>query len=138
MKVFATILISTLILANQPQDSERLDVRLVSLVDQVSIAADRRDFDSLHSLMVLDFRYSFGGNRDRDEAIDWYEDRPKLLDELASVLSRDCAITEYAATLYYVCPAAAVDPDTPYYGYRAGFRLKDGNNWQFVWFLAGD
>ena len=138
MKTFATILTSALIFATQPQATEQPDTGLVSLVDQVSTAADHRDFESLHGLMVLDFRYSFGGNRSRDEAIEWYKDRPKLLNELASVLSGDCAITEYDVTLYYVCPAAAVDPDTPYYGYRAGFRLKDRNNWQFVWFLAGD
>ncbi len=87
MKAFATILISALIFATQSQATEQADIGLVSLVDQVSTAADRRDFESLRSLMVLDFRYSFGGNRSRDEAIEWYKDRPKILNELASVLS---------------------------------------------------
>ena len=138
MNNLAAVLVLALFLATQSLASEQPNKGLVALVSQVRIAADRRDFESLRSLMVSDFQYSFGGNRSRDEAIEWYRDRPSILSKLASVLSGDCALVEYDVSLHYVCPAVAVDPDKPYTEYRAGFRLKDHNNWQFIWFVAGD
>jgi hypothetical protein len=40
--------------------------------------------------------------------------------------------------LLFVCPAAALDEENTYYGWRAGFRKEQDGSWQFVRFVAGD
>jgi hypothetical protein len=39
---------------------------------------------------------------------------------------------------WFVCPAAAADEEQPCYGWRAAFRQKEDESWEFVWFIAGD
>jgi len=138
MTSLAMTLVLTLSSPIEAQESESSDSGLVALVDQVKVAADRRDHDSLHELMSEDFLYSFGGSRSRDEATAWFKRRPELLNKLVEVLSGNCAITEYSTVVHHLCPAEAAEPKSAYYDYRAGFRLTNHNNWQFVWFVAGD
>lgn len=115
------------------------DIQLDMLKRDVGAAAEKADLVQLHLLMVQDFRYSFGGNNSRDEAIQYYRSRPELLTKLAAILSEECAQANYnVPEEYVVCPAEAANPDSNFFDWRAGFRRSNNGRWEFVWFLAGD
>jgi len=108
------------------------------LIAAIQSAAAEKNFENLYEYMTEEFRYSFGGNSSRAEALTWYRKHPEFLDELARVLTQHCVLKTYDSSRYYICPAEAADDDVQYYDWRAGFRLNDDESWEFVWFVAGD
>jgi hypothetical protein len=131
--------ICVLVLASDVSISQdTIDEDLRDLILNVSEAAHDLNYETLGRLMVEEFRYSFGGSSQREEAIQWYRDHPKLLQTLEAVLSQPCEFTDMYGTQHYICPAAAADPNGFYYEYRAAFRRENSGAWTFVWFIAGD
>ena len=97
-------------------------------VRAVNSAAARRDFAMLDNLMIREFTWSFGGDRDARQALDaWRADTGYLM-QLRRATAGKC---EYSAPKLIECPAKAGT------GHRAGFeRTADG--WRMTYFVAGD
>ena len=115
-----------------------IDDELRELVRNVADAAHDLDYETLRGFMAENFRYSFGGSSQRNEAIEWYRGHPQVLKQLEDILSQPCAFTDVYGPRHFICPAAAADPDRSYYDYRAAFRHDDSSGWIFAWFVAGD
>jgi len=54
------------------------------------------------------------------------------------VLGQECDWNRTGPETYFVCPAAALDEEKEYYGWRAGLRRRDDGSWEFAWFIAGN
>ena len=108
------------------------------LAAAIAEAARERDYETLSRHMADEFSYSFGMSPSRAGALTRFREQPELLDTMAEVLEQDCTSKTIAGEDWFICPAAAADEQTQYYDWRAGFRQKDGNSWEFVWFIAGD
>jgi hypothetical protein len=110
-------------MAAAPIPQEALEV-----IKTVSAAAARRDFATLDKLMVREFTWSFGGDRDARQALDAWRDKRDYLTQLNRITSRKC---EFITKTIIECPAKART------GHRAGFeRTTDG--WRMTYFVAGD
>lgn len=135
--LFLTLGIAHLPLAstNAPIEDER---EIGELIAQVRIAATNKNLASLADLMSEDFRYSLGGNRSRREALEYFQDHPEILDELALALKETCTPVDYGSDRYVICPAVAVEAESTYLGERAGFLLGKDGRWAFVFSLRGD
>jgi len=98
------------------------------VIRSVHEAASKRDFTAVRSLMVDDFQWSFGGDRDAGQAIDAWKADPRALDALARVTSRDCGVV---TTDTIECPRGAGTRA------RAGF-LRTSGGWRMHYFVEGD
>ena len=107
-----------------------------AIIDRVRQAAEQQDWKTLRSSMVKEFLWSFGGDRDADQAIEEWKNHPANVRELSRVLRLGCHV------------------DTTRYGdgknasrikcdgkggmhYRAGF-IKTSEGWKLEYFVAGD
>ena len=94
----------------------------------VGAAAARRDFAALDKMMIREFTWSFGGDRDARQALDAWRADPGYLAQLRRATAVKCG---YAAPKIIECPIKAGT------GHRAGFeRTTDG--WRMSYFVAGD
>lgn len=107
-----------------------------ALIDRVSRAAEQHDWKTLRSLMINEFLWSFGGDRDAGQAIQEWKNHPEYGRELSRVLRTGCHVdtTRYGGN----ANASRIKCDGiggthP----RAGFiKLPEG--WKFEYFVAGD
>lgn len=100
----------------------------IRLIREVSAAAKKQDFSALRKLMVDDFTYSFGGDRNADQAIERWKEEKRQLPEIVRVLRQGCRRFDYFKV---VCPG---NGDM---SYRGGFR-KTPDGWRFEFFVEGD
>jgi len=100
----------------------------VEVIARVNRSAGRSDFAALRADMVQDFRWSFGGDANAEQAIDEWKKQPRQMRQLAKVTRAKCA---YRKDGYVECPANAGE------SYRAGFKLRDGH-WKLEYFVGGD
>lgn len=135
--IAASLILATFLAACAPA-ADSTQSQPAELIADVEKAARAKDFEALSKYMVADFRFSFGREPSREEALSWYRTHPELLDKMANVLNQTCVSKTSGSETYYICPAAAADENKTYYDWRAGFRLKDDGSWEYVWFIAGD
>ena len=94
----------------------------------VGSAAGRQDFVALDKLMVREFTWSFGGDRDARQALDaWRADRRSLA-QLSRATAAKCG---YVRPKVIECPVMAGT------GHRAGFE-RTAHGWRMSYFVAGD
>lgn len=99
-----------------------------ALIRAVGSAAGRQDFAALDKLMVREFTWSFGGDRDARQALDAWRADPRYLAQLSRATAAKCG---------YVTPKVIECPIKAGTGHRAGFeRTTDG--WRMSYFVAGD
>lgn len=99
-----------------------------TIIRQVHEAASKRNFAALRALMVDDFQWSFGGDRDAAQALDAWKGDATTLPSLVRVTSRACAFT---AKDMIECPLGAGTRA------RAGFQRTPAG-WRMHYFVAGD
>ena len=94
----------------------------------VGSAAGRQDLAALDRLMIREFTWSFGGDRDARQALDAWRADPRYLAQLSRATAAKCG---------YVTPKIIECPIRAGTGQRAGFeRTTDG--WRMSYFVAGD
>ena len=99
-----------------------------ALIRAVGSAAGRQDFAALDKLMVREFTWSFGGDRDARQALAAWRADPRYLAQLSRATAAKCG---------YVTPKVIECPIKAGTGHRAGFeRTTDG--WRMSYFVAGD
>lgn len=102
-------------------------------VTEVHRAALTRDAAALRSKMVDEFSWSAGGAPSADVAIATWQADGAILGELARVLDAGCRTDDSGKLV--TCPPAYTEQPS-YDGYRAGFKLIDGD-WKMAFFLSG-
>ncbi|MYN47140.1 hypothetical protein GTP23_19030 [Pseudoduganella sp. FT93W] len=105
-----------------PQDAK-------SVIRSVHVAAQAKDYRALKALMVPEFKWSFGGDSDADQAIEAWKHDQEALRELSRVTRLRCLFKADTKTIQ--CPA-----NSGIY-YRAGFT-KTAEGWRMSYFVAGD
>ncbi len=100
-----------------------------SVIRSVQVAAKAKDYRALKALMVPEFKWSFGGDGDADQAIEAWKHDQEALRELSRVTRLRCSFI--ADTNAIQCPA-----NEEIY-YRAGFT-KTSEGWRMSYFVAGD
>jgi hypothetical protein len=106
---------------NIPKDAQ-------SAIRRVHDAAEKSDFSVLSQVMVEEFAWSFGGDRNREQAIEAWRKDADYLKNLRQVTGRECVVTDSEIV---ECPTNAGT------NFRAGFQeTKDG--WRMIYFVAGD
>lgn len=105
-----------------PQDAK-------AIIRSVHVAANAKDYRALKALMVPEFKWSFGGDSDADQAIEAWKHDQEALRELSRVTRLRCSFIAEANTIQ--CPANAG------IYYRAGFT-KTAEGWRMLYFVAGD
>jgi hypothetical protein len=98
------------------------------LIRQVRDASSTSDFAALRQLMVREFQWSFGGDRDAEQALEAWKADAKYLRSLARVTAQPCANVPPAIV---ECPAAART------SFRAGFERTPAG-WRMIYFVEGD
>jgi hypothetical protein len=107
-----------------------------ALIDRVRRAAEQSDWTALRSSMLREFTWSFGGDRDADQAIQEWKNRPENLRDLSRVLGSGCHVdkTRYGDGKN----ASRIKCDGKGGAHsRAGF-IKTSEGWKFEYFVAGD
>jgi len=94
----------------------------------VGSAAGRQDLAALDKLMVREFTWSFGGDRDARQALDAWRADPRYLAQLSRATAAKCG---YITPTIIECPVRAGT------GHRAGFERTTGG-WRMSYFVAGD
>ena len=99
-----------------------------AIIRAVGSAAARQDLAALDKLMIREFTWSFGGDRDARQALDAWRADPGYLAQLSRATAAKCG---------YVTPKIIECPTKAGTGHRAGFeRTRDG--WRMSYFVAGD
>ena len=99
-----------------------------AIIRAVGSAAGRQDFAVLDKLMVREFTWSFGGDRDARQALDAWRADPRYLAQLSRATAAKCG---------YVTPRIIECPIRAGTGHRAGFE-RTTNGWRMSYFVAGD
>lgn len=99
----------------------------LAVIQKVHEASSRKDVSALRALMTEEFTWSFGGDRDREQAIEHWKAHPGSLAQLAKVTGMPCASEQGVVE----CPRKAGT------GYRAGFQ-QTADGWRMFYFVAGD
>ena len=100
-----------------------------SVIQRVRKAAETEDLKTLRSLMVQDFVWSFGGDRDADQALNEWKKESDVLSHMIRVLDKGCRST---GPRTIECPGAGK------LSYRAGFTQRTTGQWLMEYFVAGD
>ncbi|MFC0169356.1 hypothetical protein ACFFKC_14830 [Pseudoduganella danionis] len=100
-----------------------------SVIRSVHVAAKTKNYRALKALMVPEFKWSFGGDSDADQAIEAWKRDQETLHELSRVTRLRCSFIIDANTIQ--CPTHAG------LYYRAGFT-KTAEGWRMSYFVAGD
>ncbi len=106
------------------------------VVDRVGQAAERSDWTALRKSMVREFTWSFGGDRDADQAIEAWKNDPQYARELNWVIRLGCHVD----TTRYGDGAKASRIKCDGKGgmhFRAGF-IDTAEGWKLEYFVAGD
>jgi hypothetical protein len=114
----------------------KLSPEASAVIDRVRQAAERRDWTTLRNSMVKEFLWSFGGDRDADQAIEAWRNRPEYVRELSRVLRMGCRVdkTRYGGET----KAERIKCDgTGGTHFRAGF-INTSEGWKLEYFVAGD
>ena len=98
------------------------------VIKTISSAAARHDFATLDKLMVREFTWSFGGDRDARQALDAWRTKRDYLPQLHRVTSRKCG---FITKRVIECPVKAGT------SHRAGFE-RTTHGWRMTYFVAGD
>jgi len=107
-------------------------------------AVKRRDRATLRTMMVPQFWYSFGGNTDRDEAFEYY-DNPhvrgwtaleRILAKGTTKTASGDSLIDGSPVLSRVAPPAAAK--RRYTNWRAYFEYGKDGRWLWTGFIAGD
>src|SRR3979411_3180707 len=77
-------------LAQTSADTLPADASMI--VERALKAARLKDVNPLKRLMIPQFLWSFGGDRDADQAIEFWKADARYLDEMVRVLDRGCHI----------------------------------------------
>lgn len=124
------LLIATLILLganDSAHAADRVPNEAKAAVKKVHAASATRDLSTLRGLMLSEFTWSFGGDANASQAIEYWQEHPEALRALAHATQSACELQ----SSYVQCPKGAGK------GYRAGFKLTvDG--WRMAYFVAGD
>lgn len=105
-------------------------------------AVKKRDREALKLMMTPEFLYSFGGNLDRDEALEhWNKVEPESWNAFAKILAQgtvryDKADAGGATILGRVAPPAA--KGKRHVAWRAYFEFGKDNRWRCTGFVQGD
>jgi hypothetical protein len=88
------------------------------IIQQVHAASAKKDLSALSRLMVRDFQWSFGGDRDVQQALDAWKANPSYLRNLRRVTGQQC---DFRTPETIQCPVKAG------VNFRAGFeKAADG------------
>jgi len=107
-------------------------------------AVKRRDRATLRQMMLPEFLYSFGGNLDRDEALEsWDKSDARVWEAFASVLAKG-AVSSWRAMQRVpdnpvpsrIAPPAA--RKSGYMAWRATFEYGEDGQWRCIAFVQGD
>jgi hypothetical protein len=118
----------TLVTACAAWSAESLPADARSLIREVRAAAQKSDLAALRRLMVQEFQWSFGGDRDREQALAAWAADPQSLRHLTRVAGEPCG---FITAQIIQCPRRGG------IGYRAGFE-RTGDGWRMSYFVAGD
>lgn len=149
-----------------PEEREPLALEPQSVPQNVAItrqrihaAARAGDFGGLHALMDPEFSWSFGGNLDRDEAIEHLRANPELLDVIAGLLELPYGVNDPVEPEYFVWPWLFTDPEANWpefrdqlvaavgerqvagyeeHGEYLGWRVGIDRDGTWIYFIAGD
>ena len=123
--LFAGLLVLPIAL---PVSAAPLPADVQPVISKVRAAAAKRDFAALRPLMVKEFTFSFGDDRDADAAIAYWKSDKNSLKDLVAVLDKGCRATAKNAV---ECKGNGST------GYRAGFK-KTSQGWLMEWAVGGD
>jgi hypothetical protein len=107
-------------------------------------AVKRRDRDALRQMMAAEFLYSFGGNLDRDEALEhWDKTDARAWEAFAAVLAKGAVSSSRAMQRVSENPVASrIAPPAArkrgYEGWRAIFEYGEDGRWRCTAFVQGD
>lgn len=107
-------------------------------------AVNRRDRAALRQMMAPEFLYSFGGNLDRDEALDYWDvSDAQAWDAFARVLARGAVSSSRAMQRVAENPVASrIAPPSARkrgnVGWRAIFEYGEDGQWRCTAFVQGD
>lgn len=99
-----------------------------TVIQTVTRAAQANDLAALRKTMIKDFTWSFGGDRDADQAIEAWRTDAEYIKSLKEVLRTDCQLED---STHIECSGKGEND------FRAGFE-KTKSGWKFVYFVAGD
>ena len=114
--------------ADAAQKTGTLPAEAEAVIRKARDAAQNKDLKTLRSLMVQEFLWSFGGDRDADQAITEWKKDANVLSHIVRVLDKGCK---------YVEPRKVECPGAGDLSYRAGFTQRQ-TQWQMDYFVAGD
>jgi hypothetical protein len=98
------------------------------VVLDIASSARARDFKAIRAKMVDDFTWSFGGDRDADQAIQEWQRDPRYLEALERILRTGCRLT---------APERVECIGRKTVGFRAAFA-KTPKGWRMESFVEGD
>jgi len=107
-------------------------------------AVNRRDRDALRQMMTAEFLYSFGGNLDRDEALEyWDKSDARAWEAFARVLAKGAVSSWRAMQRIPDNPVASrIAPPAArkrgYVAWRATFEYGEDGQWRCTAFVQGD
>ena len=125
---FAIVTTMALASAIERADAAPPPAAAVDAVAKVRLAAERKDYAALRAAMVEDFRWSFGGDANAEQALVEWNKQPRYLQQLTRATAARCVLESDG---YVECRAGAKAT------FRAGFTLRDGH-WKFAYFVEGD
>lgn len=100
----------------------------LSVIYKVHVAAKKQDAETLKSLMVPEFIWSFGGDGNAEQAIHAWKTNTAYFKHLYLVTGKKCTLKSDQSV---ECPQQAG------LGYRAAFKqTKEG--WRMTYFVEGD
>jgi hypothetical protein len=150
--IFVTILLVTL-LAPCVSNAQRVSVPQKIAVAQRAwkvffprfrAAVKRRDRAALRQMMLPEFLYSFGGNLDRDEAVEhWDKTDARAWEAFAAVLAKGAVSSSRAMQRVPENPVASrIAPPAArkrgYVAWRAIFEYGEDGQWLCIAFVQGD
>jgi hypothetical protein len=122
--------------ASAAEPARALPAAATQVIAQVRQAAEQRDLPGLRKLMIREFSWSFGGDRDADQAIEAWKEDPKYLRQLVRVLRQPCRVD----TARYGSDEGkrrAKCPGAGNLSFRAGF-IETPDGWRMEYFVEGD
>jgi hypothetical protein len=153
MKHFVVIILLVTVLAPGVSNAQRVSVpRKIAAAERAwkvffprfRTAVRRRDRVALRQMMIPEFLYSFGGNLDRDEALEaWDRSDSRAWQAFARVLAKGAISSRRAMqripenpVLSRIAPPAA--RKRGYTAWRATFEYGEDGQWRCIAFVQGD
>ena len=105
-----------------------LPVEVQTALSSLLRAAEGRDLKTLRERMIEKFTWSFGGDKDADQAVEEWAKDPRYLRELQGVLKGECQLRD---ATHVECPGQSA------LSFRAGLVVVK-SEWKLEYFVAGD